>query len=244
MGSRSSVKVLGTDNIKESSKVRSMFASIAGHYDLANTVLSGGAHFLWRRALLQMVRSNSAGCALDLCTGTADLVPPLASHFKRVVAVDFCFPMLKLGVKKCISRNASHAALLQGDALRLPFKDNSFDLITVAFGIRNFENLHNGLMEIRRVLKPAGQLLVLEFGQPQFKPWRYIFRLYSKYCIPLIGYLLTGNREAYSYLPQTSETFPCGNALLSIFEACGFKPGGFRSLSGGIGYLYYITGPN
>jgi demethylmenaquinone methyltransferase/2-methoxy-6-polyprenyl-1,4-benzoquinol methylase len=127
--------------------------------------------------------------------------------------------------------------LVQGDALRLPFADKSFDVATVSFGVRNFEDLAAGLKEIRRVLHPEGRLVVLEFGQPGGL-WGFLYQLYSKFFMPIIGGVLTGNFHAYRYLPKTAEEFPCGDKFSSILNTCGYSVSVVRSLSGGIAYLY------
>ncbi|MCB0334130.1 MAG: class I SAM-dependent methyltransferase, partial [Bdellovibrionales bacterium] len=145
----------------ESGRVQKMFGSIAHRYDLVNTVLSGGTHYLWRNALLRLVPDDSDASALDVCTGTGDLLPLLDEKFGFVAGVDFCYPMLSCGMQK---KAVKPFPLLQGDALSLPFVDDAFDVITIAFGIRNLENLSAGLLELKRVLRPKGALLILEFG--------------------------------------------------------------------------------
>lgn len=212
-----------------------MFGEIAPRYDLANTALSFGIHRLWRRALLKMLPGPlpAPGRALDLCTGTGDLLPALHGKAAQVIGADFCMPMLKEGAR----RHGLNFPLVQADALKLPFADYAFSLITVAFGVRNFENLVDGLREMRRLLTPGGYLLVLEFGQPQ-GAFGAIFRFYSRFIMPMIGGLLTGNREAYRYLPETAAKFPCGERFERILADAGYKVIGARALTGGIAYCY------
>lgn len=222
------------DKLVVASEVQRMFGSIAERYDITNSVLSMGIHFLWRRRLFSQIELNQQQVALDLCTGTGDLLLPLLKRCRLVCGADFCLPMLQAGKKR-----SGHKALnfLQADALKLPFADQTFDLLTISFGIRNLENLQQGLHEMRRVLKPQGRLAVLEFGQPK-GIFGLIFGLYSKYIIPLIGGILTGNREAYEYLPETSKRFPCGEKFREILKLSGFEPLLVEAQTGGIAFLY------
>lgn len=227
---------------KESSRIREMFASVAPRYDLANSVLSLGIHYFWRRALLNSINTQQHHCALDLCTGTGDLLLPLKKRYQKVVGVDFCKDMLDLAAQK-IGDARQEIELLEGDALALPFVDQRFDLISVAFGVRNFENLENGLKEMQRVIKPGGQVLVLEFGDPRHPLWRAVYRFYSNHLMPLIGGFLTGQRSAYSYLSHSTAHFPCAEQFCNHLQRCGFEKASFRPLSGGIAYLYSAFKP-
>ena len=217
-----------------------MFASIAARYDLTNTILSFGMHYLWRRALLRLLPAEPSGShrsallVLDVCTGTGDLLPLIKHRFGEVVGVDFCRPMLLAGRGKQRQR----FEVVQGDALQLPFPDSTFDLLTAAFGVRNLEAPDRGCEEFRRVLKPGGRLLVLEFGQPRSPLFGVLFRAYAQVFMPLIGGLLTGSREAYVYLPRTAAQFPCAQEFLALLERAGFEDGRYIALSGGIAYAY------
>ena len=217
-------------------EVQKMFGSIAGRYDRANTVLSLGIHHWWRWLLFRGLPKGAPQRALDICTGTGDLLPGLAARCAEVVGIDFCAPMLLEGKSKWSA--LKNLTVLQGDGLRLPFKDSSFDLITVAFGVRNFENLELGLSEIKRILKPGGTVRILEFGQPKGLIWGKLFRFYSDTIMPQIGGLLTGNRAAYKYLPTTSKLFPCREDFQAILEKIGFEDSFYQSLTGGIAYIY------
>jgi demethylmenaquinone methyltransferase/2-methoxy-6-polyprenyl-1,4-benzoquinol methylase len=230
------VRVIGTE-------VREMFGSIAHRYDLTNSVLSMGIHHLWRHVLVGQLPASKDKLVLDLCSGTGDLVPLLEKRFGKTIAGDFCFPMMVSGREKFRHRNSGSPRFVQSDALMLPFPDNSFDIISVAFGVRNLENLHAGLTEMHRVLKPAGHLLVLEFGQPRGMIFGPLFRLYSKIVMPLIGGLLTGNRYAYTYLPQTSRDFPCASSFVSHLTEAGFTQSRYRALTGGVAYAYCSSKP-
>lgn len=217
--------------------VRGMFASIAPRYDMGNTVLSMGIHHLWRRRLIQMIPdSEKARCILDMCTGTGDLLPLIQRRFPgdRVLGADFCFPMLEEAHKKCA---VEQTPILQADALQLPFADNSLDIITVAFGVRNFESTEAGLKELHRVLLPGGTLLVLEFGQPEGL-FGHVYRWYSRVIMPVIGGLVTGNRDAYQYLPETAARFPAEESFCKLLTQTGFARSEFSRLTMGIACIY------
>jgi demethylmenaquinone methyltransferase/2-methoxy-6-polyprenyl-1,4-benzoquinol methylase len=227
----------------KASRVREMFDSIAHRYDVGNSVLSFGIHHYWRRRLLGMVAKNPDGMALDVCTGTGDLLPLLKKKFgKTVVGVDFCLPMLECAEQKPLIKEAQ-ATLIQGDGLCLPFADNTYDCITVSFGVRNFANLAHGLIELRRVLKPGASLLVLEFGQPTIPIFSQAYRLYSSVIMPRIGGLVTGNSSAYTYLPETARVFPCGDQFEAILSDAGLSPQRTLSLTGGIAFAYHAVKP-
>lgn len=217
-------------------KVQQMFGSIAAQYDRANTVLSFGIHYWWRKRLLKLLPAAGDLTVVDLCTGTGDLLPALAARYARVIGIDFCLPMLQAGSVRW--NKLSNVSVLQGDALNLPLASHSIDLITVAFGVRNFERLRDGLREINRVLKPGATLVVLEFGQPTGFLWSRLFRFYSNVIMPAVGGLVTGNRDAYTYLPQTAQAFPCQDAFISVLEECGFGACSCEPLTSGVAYLY------
>ncbi len=226
MDSTSSPRVVGTE-------VRRMFGAIAERYDLTNTVLSFGIHHLWKYRVARRVPQGAAP-VLDLCTGTGDLLPLLEARADGVVGGDFCLPMLECGRV----RGRSSAPLVQCDALNLPFADATFAAVTVAFGVRNLEDLRRGLAEIHRVMLPGGKLVILEFGQPTWAPFRAVYNWYSKVFMPWIGGCLTGNRAAYTYLPETAKSFPCGGDFEAILREVGFEATRCDGLSGGIAYIY------
>ena len=217
----------------EARQVREMFGSIAPRYDLANSFLSLGIHKLWRIRLKKHFRGAEQEPVLDVCTGTGDVLVDLERSFNHCIGVDFCFPMMVHGKKR-----RSSSLFVQGDALSLPFPDDSFGLITVSFGVRNLESVETGLRELRRILKPGGKLLILEFGQPTNFAWRQVFDFYSAFILPTVGGLLTGNRAAYEYLPKTSKEFPCADDFKKVIAACDFRDIAWESLTGGIAYLY------
>jgi len=218
---------------KTAAHVASMFASIASRYDRTNTVLSLGIHHLWKQAVA--ARIPRGGIALDLCTGTGDLLPLLKQRCDEVIGGDFCVPMLDIAVKRGFLQATP---LLKCDALTLPFPDAVFDSITIAFGVRNFENLESGILEVSRILKKGGSLVILEFGQPAPGLWREVYGWYQRTFIPRLGQMLTGNADAYRYLPETSAAFPCGQQFSELLSRHQLNPIETKSLSGGIAYLY------
>jgi demethylmenaquinone methyltransferase / 2-methoxy-6-polyprenyl-1,4-benzoquinol methylase len=220
-------------------KVSAMFGSIAERYDVTNSVLSCGIHWLWKRRIASLVPEGAR--VLDLCTGTGDLLPLLSKRASEVVGADFCLPMLEQAERRGFVKG--NVSLVQADALAMPFEDNSFTAMTIAFGVRNFEDLQAGLQESFRVLAPGSKLLVLEFGQPHLPGWRELYNLYSRFIMPFIGGLLTGNREAYEYLPGTAAAFPCRDKFTDILQQCGFHLARYTSLSGGIAYIYQAEKP-
>ncbi len=202
--------------------VKSMFADIASRYDLSNDVLSFGCHRYWEKRALSLLPDNRLARCLDLCTGTGALLSILVKKYGSVVGADFCPEMLALAEKRFPANQFPNLQLKVDDALNLSFADQSFDVVTIAYGVRNFADLNRGLQEAYRVLKPNGHLLILEFGKPRnwFAPF-YLF--YSKFVMPLLGKLLTGNRAAYEYLPETAEQFPAGKEFQAILNQNGFK---------------------
>ena len=190
---------------KSTEAVQTMFDSIAGRYDLANDILSFGLHRLWAKKSLQQLPNSSSAHCLDLCTGTGALLPILCEKYGRVTGIDFSAEMLAIAKDKYKNLMQSSLQLSEGDALNLEFSDSSFDVVTVAYGIRNFADLEQGLKEIRRVLKPDGQLLIIEFGRP-IKLLRPFYDFYSRHLMPLIGALITGSKQPYQYLPETART--------------------------------------
>ena len=230
-----------TDNIKErKQRIQGMFNSIARRYDLLNHLLSAGIDRYWRWRALKSVRHPRPARILDLATGTGDFA--LAARRLQpayTVGVDVALNMLRLGLVKVARRPATAPLrLLGGDAEQLPFQNASFDLVTVAFGVRNFGSIPAGLAEAFRVLKPGGELIVLDFSQPQTPVFRSLYRFYFNRILPLVGGLISGERQAYSYLPRSVGTFPQGQAFIALLEEAGFTYPLATSLSWGISSLY------
>ncbi len=223
-----------------SDAVRQMFAGIADQYDQVNSVLSFGLHYQWRRRAVAYSRVQPGAQVLDLCTGTADLALAFArcvGDEGRVVATDFCDAILHHGVEKA-RKKAVPMQFALADAQALPFPDSSFDCVTVAFGLRNVDCLGMALSEMRRVLRPEGVALVVEFGQPESRLFGAAYRMYSRYVMPNVGGWLSGDRDAYAYLPRTAAAFPAGERFCREMRSQRFVDAEAQSLNGGIVYLY------
>ncbi len=204
-----------------------MFGRIARRYDLANRLLSGGVDVWWRRCLVGAVRRGQPKDVLDLATGSGDVAFALARGLPDgvlITGMDFCQPMLDEAVVKqqAAGGRYAHIRFAQGDALKLPLPDSSFDAVTISFGLRNLADRPRGLAEMRRVLRPGGKLFVLEFSQPH--PWfRPFYLFYLRRILPLIAGFVTGDRSAYVYLNETIESFPGRAALAEEIRAAGFQ---------------------
>jgi demethylmenaquinone methyltransferase/2-methoxy-6-polyprenyl-1,4-benzoquinol methylase len=220
--------------------VRVMFDDISPKYDFLNHFLSLGIDYSWRRKLVSMLRARKPLAVLDVATGTGDLAIAIAAvHPQKIVGVDISEKMLDFGRQKIIDKGLNQLIALQcADAEKIPFADASFDAITVAFGVRNYENLELGLSEMRRVLRPGGVMLILEFSHPGNFPMKQLYGIYSRYIIPLMGRLISGNSRAYSYLPESVAAFPSGKNFLEILEKLEFRNTRQVSLSGGIASIY------
>ncbi len=223
-----------------SAEVREMFASIARRYDKANEVLSLGVHKGWRRAAVRISEAAPGHRVLDCATGTGDL----ALEFKRavgssgeVIGTDFCAEMLQPAPAKA-AKAGLDVQFAVADVLALPYPDASFDVASIAFGIRNVDDPVRCLREMARVVKPGGSVIVLEFGQPR-GPFGALFRVYSRGVMPVVGGLLTGNRAAYEYLPRTAAAFPAGDRFLALMKDAGaFSRTEAHPLTFGTAYVY------
>lgn len=212
--------------------VRRMFGRIAPRYDLANHLLSGNLDRLWRRHTVRRVAAvleRPGAHILDICCGTGDLALALQRRASsHVLASDFCHPMLTAAARKLRA-----GVLFESDALRLPVRDASLDLITVAFGFRNLVDYDAGLREMRRVLRPGGLAAILEFSQPQNPLFAAVYHFYSRRILPLIGGLITGSGDAYRYLPESIQKFPDAPQLAEAMRRAGFSEVSFERLTGG-----------
>ncbi|HLL56165.1 MAG TPA: bifunctional demethylmenaquinone methyltransferase/2-methoxy-6-polyprenyl-1,4-benzoquinol methylase UbiE [Myxococcaceae bacterium] len=222
-----------------STQVREMFSSIAPRYDVTNEVLSFGVHRLWRRVAVRLSGAREGHSVLDCATGTGDL----AISFKRqvgsgrVLGTDFCQEMLIPAPAKA-AKAGVEIGFEVADAMALPYPDNTFDIASISFGIRNVDDPVQCLKEMSRVVKPGGRVVVLEFGQPR-GVFGALFRFYSKAVMPRIGGLLTGNRAAYEYLPRTSAQFPAGDQFLALMDKSqGFAERSAHPLTFGTAYVY------
>jgi demethylmenaquinone methyltransferase/2-methoxy-6-polyprenyl-1,4-benzoquinol methylase len=220
-------------------QVRAMFAEIAPRYDFLNHVLSFNIDKRWRRFVVRKVADclkRPGAVALDLCCGTADLSIELGS-LAPTVGVDFCHPMLKLGIEKA-RRNSLPIELIEGDALRVPFADSRFDVVSVAFGLRNVDGIEAGLGEILRLLKPGGRAAVLEFSHPRLPIFCSMFRFYFTRLLPRIGAAISGSTFAYQYLPNSVQTFPDQENFAAMMRSVGFSNVEYYNLFGGVACLH------
>ena len=219
-------------------RVRDMFATIARRYDLLNHLLSANIDKRWRRVVAERIdgRIKLAGARiLDVACGTGDLAATLFEVTRaEVVATDFCRPMLDIAVEKI----GNDVTLIESDALRLPFRDGSFDAVTIGFGLRNLSNLQTGLAELERVLRSGGWLAVLEFSRPANAAVRAVFGTYFTRILPVMGGIVSGSRSAYTYLPDSVKRFPDQRELLATMERAGFEEVSFENLTGGIAALH------
>ena len=223
--------------------VREMFSAIAPRYDFLNHFLSLGIDRRWRRSAVDRLawKARPAGLYLDACAGTLDLAAELARQggfSGRVVGADFAEPMLRLGSRKGPAGAIRPAA---ADALALPFADSSFDGATVGFGVRNLADLDAGLAELARVLRPGARLVILEFTTPVWGPFRAVYLFYFHRLLPLIGRAISRHPTAYSYLPESVNTFPAPAALRERLELAGFRDCAYSLLTGGIAALHWGT---
>ncbi len=222
-------------------QVAEMFNAISPKYDALNRILSAGIDQSWRRKTLREIRATGALNLLDVATGTADLALALAKGIpgSKVVGVDISAGMLEVGRSKVRARDLEGRVRLDlGDGEQLPYEESSFGAVTVAFGVRNFENLEQGLRDMRRVLEPGGTLAVLEFSQPTAWPLRSLYLFYFKNILPRIGRLVSKDASAYTYLPNSVQAFPYGEAFAAKLREAGFKSVRVRPLTFGIASLY------
>lgn len=224
-----------------SEQVREMFSSIAPRYDVTNVVLSFGVDRRWRRIAVRESGARPGSRVLDCATGTGDLALALRRAVEpggTVLGTDFCAPMLEPAREKARRAGFDDVRFEVADALALPYPDASFDVATIAFGIRNVDDPVQCLRQMARVVRPGGRVVVLEFGQPR-GPWGALYRLYARLLMPAVGGLLTGNRSAYQYLPRTAAAFPSGDRFLAMMDEAGsFSARCARPLTGGIAFVY------
>lgn len=226
-----------------SEKVRNMFADIADDYDRVNSILSFGVHHAWRTKTVQLSGARQGDHVLDCATGTGDL----AIVFKEkvgdegyVLGTDFCKEMIEHAPEKARDGNLE-IDFEVADAMNLPYESNRFDIASIAFGIRNVDDPVVTLKEMARVVKPGGSVVVLEFGQPGGL-MKYPYELYSQFIMPALGGWISGNKEAYTYLPKTSAEFPAGDKFITLMNNSGsFTHTEFEKLTAGIAYVYVGT---
>jgi demethylmenaquinone methyltransferase/2-methoxy-6-polyprenyl-1,4-benzoquinol methylase len=236
-------------NTEHARRVREMFGSIAARYDLLNHVLSGNIDKRWRRVLVKKLFARMADLEahgvtiLDVACGTGDLSLTLREGSQcEVIGIDFCRPMLEIAKSKATTQSFE-LPLIEGDALNLPFADRTFTALTIAFGLRNLTSAEGGFRELFRVLKPGGQVAVLEFSKPVTPVLRSIFKIYFAKILPLLGGLISGSKSAYQYLPDSVQRFPDQKELAALMSQAGFVDVNFENLTGGIAALHFGTRP-
>ncbi len=223
------------------SPIAAMFDRISPKYDALNHLLSFNIDKVWRRKAAKEVAKHHPADILDLATGTADLAIALAKHNPqaRIIGMDFSEKMLDIGQEKVKQQNLENQIALRfGDAATLPFEDGTFDVVTVAFGVRNFEDLDKGLSEISRVLKPGGQAVILEFSMPEKFPVKQLYQFYFKRVLPIIGKRVSKDKSAYTYLPSSVERFPMPKVFLDILDRYGIQQGQMIPMAFGIATMY------
>ena len=221
-------------------QVALMFDNISPRYDFLNHFLSLGIDVLWRKKAIRMLKDLKPKYILDVATGTGDFaIESLKLNPDKVIGVDISDGMLEMGRKKLKKRKLDHQIeLINADSENLPFEENKFDAIIVAFGVRNYENLEKGLLEMRRVLRPGGRLIILEFSKPGGFPFKQVYNFYFKFILPKIGRVVSSDKAAYTYLPESVEAFPEGIKFTGILEKTGYNNCTCKPLTFGISSIY------
>ncbi|MBL56402.1 MAG: bifunctional demethylmenaquinone methyltransferase/2-methoxy-6-polyprenyl-1,4-benzoquinol methylase UbiE [Flavobacteriales bacterium] len=239
----SEVKPYKDQDSSKKEQVAQMFNSIAPKYDFLNHTLSLGIDILWRKKAVRILKKINPERVLDIACGTGDFaIEDLNSGADKVTGLDISEGMVQVGIEKVKNKGLSKKVDLQvGDSENIPFEDNTFNGVTVGFGVRNFENLEKGLSEMHRVLTPGGQLIVLEFSKPKKFPIKQLYFFYFKYILPKIGRLISKDKTAYTYLPDSVHAFPDGEQFTNILDKIGFKSTKIVPCSFGIASIYIGT---
>lgn len=232
------------DDAAKKAQVARMFDSISWRYDFLNHFLSAGVDIYWRRRAMSELKTLKPKLILDVATGTADLAVQAIKSLdpEKVIGVDISDGMMEIGRKKVEEKGLSKKIeLRKGDSENLPFEENKFDAVICAFGVRNFENLENGLADMLRVLKPGGKVVILEFSKPEKFPFREFYGLYFRFVVPIVGRLVSRDRSAYDYLPASVHAFPRGKTFVGILDRLGYKNAACNPLTFGISSIYTGT---
>jgi demethylmenaquinone methyltransferase/2-methoxy-6-polyprenyl-1,4-benzoquinol methylase len=222
-------------------QVRNMFNNIAGKYDFLNHFLSLGIDHLWRRSLVKMMKKQIPTQVLDIATGTGDLAVAVAKAFPnaKVIGADISENMLEIGKQKMVKKKLNDRVLMEmGDSENLKYEDGYFDAVTVAFGVRNYEDLPKGLNEMFRVTKKGGRVYILEFSKPSAFPFKQIYNFYFLRVLPLFGKTVSKDHHAYTYLPESVQQFPDGHDFLNYLEDSGYQDVSQKRLTFGIASIY------
>ena len=234
------IKPYKDSELGKKEQVAQMFDKISKNYDGLNRVISLGIDVSWRKKVVKLVGENTPKQILDIATGTGDLAIMMTQlNPDRIIGLDISEGMLKVGRNKIVKANlADKIKMVVGDSENIPFEDNTFDAITVSFGVRNFENLDKGLQEILRVLKPKGKFVVLETSNPTKFPFKQGYKIYTNFILPLIGKLFSKDKVAYSYLSKSANSFPFGEAFNNILKKNGFKEAKSLPVTFGVASIY------
>jgi demethylmenaquinone methyltransferase/2-methoxy-6-polyprenyl-1,4-benzoquinol methylase len=228
------------ENLGKKEQVALMFNNISPRYDLLNHLLSLGIDIQWRKKAIKLLKPLEPKNILDIATGTADFaIQSISLNPKEVTGIDISDGMLEMGREKIRKKSLDHLITLEnGDSENLRFADNNFDAVIVAFGVRNFENLENGLAGMYRVLRKGGKVVILEFSKPSSFPFKQIYNFYFKSILPTIGNVISKDDSAYTYLPESVQAFPQGSEFLDILNKTGFKQTECIPLTFGICSIY------
>jgi len=225
---------------QRAAKVRALFDKIAVRYDLLNDLQSLGLHRWWKRRVIQLARPQPGHLALDICCGTGDLAQSLSKHGVRAVGLDFAPEMLAVAAQRNHSSGTSrNIQYLRADAQQLPFRDNSFDVVTVGYGLRNLSDWELGLREMQRVARPRGRLLVLEFGKPENAIWRSVYFAYLRMFVPLLGRIFCGDAAAYAYILESLQHYPAQQTVAAKMCQLGLVESRVVNLLGGVMSINY-----
>jgi len=237
---QSEIKPYKDRDLSKKAQVAEMFNNISPKYDFLNHLLSLGIDVTWRKKAIRLLKENRPKFILDVATGTADFaIQAVSLSPEKIIGVDISKGMLEIGRVKIKQKKLDHLIILEsGDSEQLNFQNNTFDAVIVAFGVRNFENLENGLSNMHRVLKKDGKVIILEFSKPTSFPFKQIYYFYFKYVLPIIGRLVSKDTSAYTYLPESVNAFPQGDTFLRILEKTGFKNTQCIPLTFGICSIY------
>ena len=237
------IKPYKDSDLSKKEQVAQMFDNISGNYDGLNRVISFGTDAKWKQKILKMVASKQPDTILDIATGTGDLAILFATtSAQEIIGLDISQGMLDIGKKKIQERQLdSKIKMVLGDGENIPYPDNYFDVITVAYGVRNFENLEKGLSEILRTIKSRGQLIILETSVPTKFPFKQGYAFHSKFILPLVGKLFSKDKAAYSYLSDSANEFPFGEALNNILRKIGFIDVQHLPQTFGVATIYHAS---
>lgn len=230
----------GSDEEK-GAQVRRMFDKIARRYDRMNRIMSMGFDKSWRRRSVASLKTYHPETILDIASGTGDLAIMMRKKLlaERIIGADLSEEMMNIGRYKAGRAGvADYVTFEYQDCMSLTYPDNTFDVVTAAFGVRNFENLEQGLAEMRRVLKPGGCIMILELSTPRWFPMNILYKIYSAIIIPFLGMLISLDKQAYRYLPESIKAMPQGNEMIAILTKLGFKDAIFRTYTGGVCSMY------